>query len=265
MNKIGVGIVTYNAPERIKQSAFKIPNVDKLVIVNDGTPYSSDCYPKNAEVITHSKNLSVGCAKNSAMRYLVHEGCDHIFIIEDDILVENDKVFETYINAAYKSGLYHLMFGYHGPANMNPNNQTIPFPRQVIDYGDGVEIAFNGNCVGAFCYYLKGLIRNIGYMDERFKNAWEHIDHSYRIVKAGLIPAYWWWPDVANSMQYLKEIGSSEVQSVIRKTDEWKKNLQQGAHLFKHLHGNLPTQMPDTPPDEILKKLNHIKENYARK
>jgi GT2 family glycosyltransferase len=261
--KIGIGLVTYNSPERIEQSAFTVPsNVDSFVIVNDGTPYTPNCYPKNAQVITHSKNLSVGCAKNTALRQLLQNDCTHLFIMEDDILIKNQNIFDAYLNAAHISGLWHLSYGYHGPANLDQNKT--PKPRQIIDYGCGVQIALNAHSVGAFCYYHKGIIRNVGYMDERFKNAWEHVEHSYRIVKTGLLPAYWWWPDIANSMEYLQEIGSSEEQSVIRKTDEWKKNLQIGAHLFKHLHGYSPVEVPDTPVEKIKENLKFIKETYSR-
>jgi glycosyltransferase involved in cell wall biosynthesis len=257
-------LVTYNAPDRLKQTAFTIPNVDKFVIVNDGTGsiYPPDVYPKSAEVICHDKNLSVGCAKNTALRALIQAGCDHLFIIEDDILIKNPAVFEKYIQAAYKSGLYHFCYALHGPANLKPDGTKNP--RQVVDYGDGNEIAFYGNCVGGFCYYLKGVIRNVGYMDERFKNAWEHVEHSYRIVKAGLLPLYWNWPDLAKSDEYLAEIGSSEVQSVIRKTETWTRNMQAGAHLFKHLHGYFPTEVPDGTPEELLEKLKAIQKNYSK-
>lgn len=263
-HKIGVGIVTYNAPERIKESALTVPsNVDKFVIINDGTPYPDHCYPKTATIINHDKNLGVGCAKNNALRYLIQEGCEYLFIMEDDILIKDLNVFDAYLKAAHKSGLWHLMYGYHGPANVTEAKQ--PHPRQVVDYGDNVQIAFNVHCVGAFCLYLKGIIRNIGYMDERYKNCWEHVSHSYAIAKAGLIPAYWWWPDIANSMDYLQEIGSSEVQTVITHTDEWKKAFQTGAHLFKHLYGYFPTEVPDTPQEQVLEKIKFIQKNYAKK
>ena len=264
-NKIGVGLITYNSPERCKQSAFTVPEgVDKFVIVNDGTGhlYTQDCYPKHAEVINHSKNLSVGCAKNTALRALLQAGCDHIFLQEDDILIKDNKVFEAYLKAAYKSGLWHLMFGLHGPGNFNKDKQ--PNPRQIIDYGDNIKIAFNLHAVGAFTYYSKGIIRNVGFNEEPLKNAWEHIDHSYRIVKAGLLPAYWFWPDIANSLDYLQEIGSSEDQSVIRHTEEWIKNMQTGAAYFKHLHSYYPTQVPDIGEEKMIANLRVIAENYSR-
>lgn len=262
-NKIGIGLVTYNAPERLKQSAFRIPeNIGEFVIVNDGTPYDKNIYPKHATVITHSKNLSVGCAKNTALRYLMQKDCEHLFLIEDDILVKNPVIFERYIQAAYTTGLYHLMFGYHGPMNLNAEGK--PSPRTIIEYTKDIKIALNMHCIGGFCYYHKGVITNLGYMEEVFKNAWEHVEHSYRIVKAGLLPSYWWWPDLADSMEYLEEIGSCDTQSIIRTSEEWKKNMQMGAEYFKHIHGHYPTQVPSKTSEEVVEALKNIKTTYGR-
>lgn len=266
--KIGLGIVTYNAPERLQKSAFTVPAglVDKFVIVNDGTGdrYNSECYPKEAEVIVHPKNLSVACAKNTALRTLIQAGCEYLFIMEDDILIKNPNVFETYIKASEKSGCWHLNYALHGPGNFDANHN--PNPRQVIDYGDGVELGFYQHCVGAFSTYLKNMIRHVGYMDERFNtNSWEHVEHSLRIVKAGLAPSYWWWPDVARSNEYLQEIASSTVSTVIPHSPAWIEGFQTRAHLFKNLHGNFPTQIPDTPAEQVLEKLNIIQQNYSKK
>lgn len=263
--KIGIGLITYNSPERLKKSAFTIPvdMVDEFVIVNDGTPYPPDCYPTGdkIEVITHEKNLSVGCAKNTAIRRLMEKGVDHIFIMEDDITIINPEVFNAYITTAYKTGLFHMMFGYHGPANMKDG---MPNPRQVVDYGNDVSIALNLHCVGAFCYYHKGVIKNAGLFDEYFKNCWEHVSHSYTINKLGLIPAYWWWPDLPNSTDYLKEIGSSTDQSVIRKSEEWISSLKRGHEYFNHYHGYYPTQVPDIGEQAVLGNLQRIFKDYAR-
>jgi len=74
-NKIGLGIVTYNKEDRLKQSGATVPvdAVDSFVVVNDGTPYSE--YPADAEVIIHPRNMCVGVAKNTAMRHLLQAGC----------------------------------------------------------------------------------------------------------------------------------------------------------------------------------------------
>ena len=111
-NKIGVGVVTYNRPSFFKKCIDSIPNVDTLVVVNDGNPYSSSDYSnKIKEIIQHSKNKSVGVSKNELMRYLIQDGCVHIFIMEDDISITDPNVFTNYIKGAEASGIWHLMYG----------------------------------------------------------------------------------------------------------------------------------------------------------
>jgi hypothetical protein len=98
VSSIGVGMVTYNAEDRIKQSAKTIPTwIENFVIVNDGTPYSPDSYPEHAHIIQHDTNKCVGAAKNTALDYLLEKGCEHIFLIEDDILIKDENVFKEYI------------------------------------------------------------------------------------------------------------------------------------------------------------------------
>lgn len=264
-NKIGVGVVTYNRPEYFKTCINSIPAVDTLVVVNDGESYDSNLYPSNVkEVIQHTKNKSVGVSKNELMRYLIQDGCDHIFIMEDDISITDPNVFTNYIKGAECSGLWHLMYGYHGPANKDPST-GVPKPRYIIDYKDA-KISLNQHCVGAFCYYLKSVIKQVGYIDERFFNAWDHLEHSYRIVKAGLLPAYWWWPDIDDSYTMITDQDPTLQNSVIRKdSGEFSKSLNEGAAWFKHKHGAYPTQIPDTDFKTIGETLKKIQSNYARK
>lgn len=263
-NKIGVGILTCNRLDFFKKCIESIPNADEIVVVNDGLPYSNDVYPgKVKSVIQHTKNKCVGISKNEALRYLIQKECDHLFLVEDDMLIINPNVYEHYIHGAEASGIWHLNFGYHGPANKKPDGTKNP--RTTVEYEPGIELAFNPNCVGSFSYYHKGVIKNIGYMDERFNNAWEHVDHTYRIIKAGLHPPFWWFADMADSDQYINELACSEVNSTIRKTPEWSKNMQLGMAWYEHKHGFIPTKTPDTPPQKIIEILEGIQKNYARK
>jgi len=269
MGKIGLGIITCNREDFYKQCLDSIPTdvVDVLVTINDGKPYEG-VYDSH-EYIQHEKNKGVGVTKNQAMKYLLDNDCEHVFLIEDDIIIKDKNVFKKYIDTAKASGVWHMMFGYHGPANKTPDKK--PNPKLVVDYGEH-KIAFNHNCVGAFCYYHKGILKNAGLMDEAYKNAWEHVAHSYDIVRLGLLPAYWWWPDVANSYEYLDELACSEENSSIRWEDntkriaksDWQENISKGAEHFYKKYNQLPTSIPDTPIDTIQERLKVIKKNYAR-
>lgn len=277
-NKIGVGLITCNKQDRFKQSAPLIPNVDEFVVVNDGLPYPNDIYPKNAHVIQHGRNMCVGISKNDAMRYLMQKGCRHIFLVEDDILIQKPDVFEAYIHAAENSGIWHLNYALQGPANrkqvaqgaMNVEERgkllqnSEPNPRAKIDY-DGIEIALYPNCVGAFSYFLSSVIKAVGYHDEQFKNAFEHVEHTYRIIKAGLHPPFWWFADLGNSQNYIDNIPGCIENSTISHTPEWIQNFQKAMAYNKFKHGFTPQETPDTPSEKVLNILEELKKNYARK
>jgi len=270
MGKVGLGVITCNREEFYKQCCESIPlySVDHIVTVNDGDPYKYQ--HSGIHVYQNDTNLGVGKSKNKAMQHLLNCDCEHIFLIEDDIIIKNSLVFEKYIDTACQTGLWHLMFGYHGPANKNEHK--FPNPRLVVEYSDECKVAFNLHCVGAFCYYHRGVLTNIGRMDEQYKNAWEHVDHSFQIAKKGLLPAYWWWPDVANSCDYLDELACSEESSTIRWEDaenkvpkkDWQDNIQTGMDHFVSKHSFTPVQVPDTPVELIQEKLKFIRETYSR-
>lgn len=261
MNKVGLGIITCNREDFYRKCYDSIPHskIDTLITVNDGKQYNEP--PPTGTYLQHEQNKGVGISKNEALQYLLDQGCEHIFLIEDDILVKNDKVFDKYIETGKVTNLPHMMYGYHGPANKIDGKPT---PRIVIDYGDGIELALNTHCVGAFCYYTRQVLQDVGLMDEAYKNAWEHVDHSYIIVKRGLIPAYWWWPDVANSCDYLEEQACSEEleHAAIRNRPDWGNNITTGMEHFYKKHGTQPggpTGVPDTPQDDVIQRLKNIK------
>ncbi len=265
-NKIGIGIVTCNREDMFRKCVDSIPSVDSIVVVNDGNPYTSDAYSsKVKEVIQHNKNECVGISKNELLRYLIQDGCDHLFIIEDDMEIINPDVCTAYINACEVSGIWHMNFGYHGSANFKPGQYGVKNPRQIIEYENEIELAFNLHCIGSFSYYFRGIIKEVGYMDEKFHNAWEHVEHTHRIIKAGLHSPFWWFADIANSDQYIKEQSTPYQSSVIRKTPEWTKGMKEGEMLYKQKHGLFPTKTPDTSPEVVLKILEGIQKTYARK
>lgn len=263
--KIGLGVITCNREDYYKRCVGCVDKnkIDVCVTVNDGHEYHKEAYPEWTHLIQHSTNKCVGISKNEALRYLIQNDCEHLFLIEDDILVKDNNVFEQYIKTAFTTGIYRLSYALHGPANLKPDKT--PNPRAVIEYPGGIKLALYPNCVGSFEYMLKGMIKNCGYMDEIYKNAWEHVAHSYKMIKKGLLPPFWWFPDIGESYNYLDEIASSEVSSVIRPRTDWKENMQKGAAYFKYTTGYYPTEIPQTPKEQVLEILKDLKKKYSRK
>jgi GT2 family glycosyltransferase len=269
-NKIGIGIITCNRPDFANKCVLALhANNEKeyfheAILVNDGkeiTEYDLSFVP----TFNNKTNIGVGRSKNKAFKYLLDKGCDHIFLIEDDIIVKDLNVFQAYIDARNKTGIQHFNFGYHGPANKAGISGGKPSPRYVIDYGD-IKIAINQHSVGAFCYYTREVLEKVGLIDENFHNAFEHVEHDYRIAKAGFCTPYWNWPDLANSIDYLDEIECSEKSSSIRPRKDWQENIQKGAMLFQQKHGVLPAwqnAVPDSTLDQVKSILKSIHKTHS--
>lgn len=279
-NKIGIGVITCNREHFFKQCIEKIPDVDTIIVVNDGNSYSVDSYPKKVkEVLQHSQNKCVGISKNEAMRYLIQDDCDHIFLCEDDVLIKNPEVCTQYIKTAEATGIWHLNYALQGPANRKQTQQgpmnidqraqlsqdSEPNPRQVVEYDGGIELALYPNSVGAFTYFYRGVIKAVGYHDEKFRNAWEHVEHTYRIIKLGLHPPFWWFADIAKSWEYIGDVPNCINESSIARTPEWHENFKNGMEWYRYKHGWIPQQTPDTSPQQVLDILGRIQKNYARK
>ncbi len=268
--RIGIGIVTCNRPDFFLKCIRSIPDEHELVVVNDGADFNDINklhQLKKFHYIHNKQNIGVGKSKNKLFRYLLDKGCDHIFIMEDDILIKNADVFQEYIKARNITGIQHFCFGYHGPANRGNISKGTPQPRYIIDYG-AVKIAINANSVGAFCYYTREVLKNVGLIDEEYHNAFEHVDHDYRIAKAGYCSPYWNWPDLANSYDFLDEIACSEESSAIRPRTDWRDNIVKGAQLFVHKHGYSPAwnnAVPDISYNELKQQLKDIHKKYAIK
>lgn len=270
MNKIGIGIVTCNRPDFFKKCINSMPRTETIVVVNDGEQDVDENFFKNFKDLTYIKNVKnvgVGKSKNILMQTLLDKKCNHIFIVEDDIVVKNIKVFDEYIRARNLTGIQHFLFGYHGPANKNGVSGGVPVPRFVVDYGD-IRIAINMHSVGAFCYYTDTVLKEVGLFDEQYTNAFEHVDHDYRIAKAGYCTPYWNWPDIANSCDYLAEIQCSEFSSSIRPRDDWRSNIEAGVYTFKDKHGYLPAWsgcVPDSTEDEVKEAMRSIHKKHANR
>lgn len=266
---IGVGIVTCNRPDFFVKCFRSIPKGLELVVVNDGKDFQDWerlLKEKQFTYIHNSQNIGVGKSKNKIFKHLLEKGCTDIFVIEDDILVKDPQVFQEYIKARNITGIQHFNFGYHGPANKNGISGGTPVPRFIVEY-PGIKIAINANSVGAFCYYTKEVLEKVGLIDEKFTNAFEHVDHDYRIFKAGYCTPYWNFPDIANSMDYLDEIECSEKSSAIRPREDWMSNIKDGAALFERKHGYAPAwenRVPDTSADNVKKIMKEIYKKYAK-
>lgn len=272
--KIGVGIITCNRPEFFAQCYNSIPTnkVDEIVVVNDGQKFDFDM--KKGVLIQNTENLGVGKSKNKALKHLYDKGCDYIFLLEDDMIIKRDDVFDAYIQACKKSGIQHFNYGPGSPFNRKQkiadfdlhnrhllDQHSEPNPKLIVDYKD-IKVALYEHTVAMFSFFTRAAIETAGYIDEDYYNAWEHVDHTYRIIKAGMHPPFWWFADIANSEDYLTEApGAIDNSSIASKADQWHKNVYEGREIYKNKHGHYPNQPPVVTKQQVIETLKQIKNN----
>ena len=262
MEKIGVGIITYNRPNGLKKlldSLSSCNHID-LVIVNDGE-HIDNLQGYNYHLINNDTNLGVGKSKNKALRYLYESKCEHLFLIEDDIFVKDITVFEKYIEASKISGIQHFNYSQHGIMNKSwPDGKANPII--VIDYGS-IKIPLYMATVGAFSYYSRTCIEKVGYMDERYYNACEHVDHTYEIIKKGMHPPFWYNADIENSWEYLGDEPWSIEQSKISSKHDHRQIVSKADEIFFMKHGYVPRAVPFSREDEVIQSIKKIKKEYG--
>lgn len=241
MQKIGVGITTYNRPKYLQKTIEAVgqnvlPFVQRVVIYNDGSTASYEKTYKwikrempQVEIIHNDENHGVAYAKNRLLENLM-EDCDLIFLLEDDVMPIHRMALVGYLAAAKMTGLDHLLFAHHGPANQTAVDVKGP-------------IAYWPNCVGAWNFYTRDILDTVGLMDENFKNAWEHVEHTWRIFKHHNMP-FGYYPDVAGSHEWLKEIPGSIDNSAIGAQDnpERIKTIIEGLEYWKGKDDQFPAQ-----------------------
>lgn len=201
MQQIGIGITTKDRRETAEKTIAKIRKFalkgSKIVVVDDASevPYPDADFRFNEQA-------GIAKAKNKCFELL--DGCEHIFLFDDDCHPIKKGWEKPYIN----SGQNHLMYIFGSFSNGKPNGNRKSFEK------DGIAV-YENPC-GCMIYYSKKCIDAVGGMDESY-GIWgfEHPDHSVRIHNAGLTP--YKFMDVVGSDEYF--FSYDKEQAVKRSVD----------------------------------------------
>ena len=238
--KIGLAIFTYSRPEYLKQvlGSVRGVEVDYLKVFVDF--YSEEvqkelahiCEVYDIDYFISSSNEGIGAMKNLAFHEMQRYRMDHLFLMEDDILIKDPSVFKKYIAYAKSKGVEHLNFAHHGQAN----KYMYCIYKNSICYP---------NVIGAFSYYTRNCIETVGYMDGELFNAWEHVEHTERIANAGLTYPFWYFADCYGSQDLLEEIPGSIDNSSIRPRSDWQSNIEKGKQYLIDKRGYFLPAYPE--------------------
>jgi glycosyltransferase involved in cell wall biosynthesis len=270
-SKIGVGLITCDRIEFFNQAKDSLVKALKdypdyeIIIINDGSIKIKDDSLKIIDTIGYQ---GVGKAKNAALKYLLENNCKHIFLMEDDITITNGKIFQKYIEASEATGIKHFNFALHGHHNLN--GYGLPNIKKTINYPSDLKIDLYENVLGALSYYHKDTITDCGYMDEKYYNALEHVDHTYQIIKAGYHPPFRWFADINGSSDCISDIKANHQDSKIRSQEDFMKTFKIALDYFIEKNnfsvsqGYGPAEKIATE-SEVLDNLKEIWKQYHQK
>ncbi len=239
--KAGLAVSTYNRLVYLKRCIASLEVVGWggarcKVIVDDGSTaegyeaFLLECERRGIFVLRNEQNRGVAATKNRALRFMLEQGCEELFLMEDDIVMKSPATLAQYLGLARESGLEHLNFALHGDKNWRRERLYRKGAKRILYYPE---------VTGAFSYYSRRLIEKIGYMDEEYPNALEHVDFTYRAAAAGLTLPFWYFADHPLNSELLEEQPQALEMSVIRQGD-WVKRFEMAKEYWLRKHGSWP-------------------------
>ncbi len=268
-NETAVIIITCNREEfflKLYNSIDK-DSVDKIYVVNAGNKYTE--YPSDVEVIFPKRNPTVvGIAKNIGLRKAKADCYKYLFLVEDDVVITNNEVWEKYILTAADSGLWaaQLSYGTHGGIRGgNVEKDGSPKRRGVVDY-DQYKVDLYLYSFQAFTLIHADHLTDSVYYREIYSNAAEHLDqHQTIFLKEHKGLPILWHPDIHNSFLYISDQDSNHESSVIRKNPEFIQNFSNAWGEFKAKFGYYPQDAPVFSQENVLQMLADIEGNFSNK
>jgi len=257
---IGCVITTFNSESYYKALYDTIPfdKIDRLVTVNGGEPYTGD-YNKNTKWIQHDVVKYASVARNDGLKYLYNEGCEHMFVIEDDMLIKSPDIFDHYINASKQSGIQYFGFASNAWDAGPIGGRT---PRISFQYVEGgYQIELYKNTCNESTYRSRKCLEKVGYYDENFQYTFD-IDWLYRASLTDMVPPFWYFPDISLNDSLI----CNNPDAISRMNPNGERNLKLGPNykLFHDKHGIMVNKIPSFSYDELRDRIDIIRIRYAK-
>jgi hypothetical protein len=146
------------------------PSNSVIVVVDDAGDE-----PVEEATFRFDTNAGIARAKNKCLELLVDQGCEHLFLFDDDCWPVVDGWERPYIDSVEP----HLMY-------MFTNTPHGPIGDSYEVYRDG-EIKAYSHPRGCMLYFERRVLDRVGGYDTRYGRwGYEHVDISNRIHNAGL-------------------------------------------------------------------------------
>lgn len=123
-------------------------------------------------VYTDTERKGVAHARNECLHHLYEQGCDYIFVFDDDCYPTNDGWIDYYVDQMEQSGLHFFTLP-----------ESFKNPLRCVKE----EIGFWDGTLCQFAMYSRTLIENVGYYNNAY-DRYGHEDSAYmwRVRRSGL-------------------------------------------------------------------------------
>ena len=134
--KLFVIIVTYKGKQwydrcftSLRESTLPVQTIVVDNASNDGSvEYIKEHYPE-IHLIESKENLGFGKGNNLALRYAYEQGCDYVFLLNQDAWLDDPDVLNKLVSLSQK----HPEYGIISPMNIAPDKQSL---NMMIEYGN---------------------------------------------------------------------------------------------------------------------------------
>ena len=149
----------------------------KLFIVDDGSEiddhlqYAEGRGDPRIRIHKKPENRGVAAAKNTGIRLCLEDGCDVMFLSDDDMVFEHTRWFAPYEEAVEKTGIGHFSYAVDNAAGLS--SRTVEVKGYKVRRTDMVN--------GCFLVVTADMIKQVGYFKILpYKYGHEHSNFSIR-------------------------------------------------------------------------------------
>ena len=199
--KVGIVLVNYNGAKFLPDCLESLARIDyaealTVLVDNASTDGSADWaaaqFPK-VRLVRQAQNGGFAQASNVGIRECLAEGCAYVLLLNNDTTVAPDFLTQLMAQAAPNRLLAPKIYFADAPEVINNHFGTYDLRRGIhrdwyrgkTDTPDSLRVQPGGMANGCALLVPKGIIEQVGVLDEVFFMYAEDVDYILRAVQAG--------------------------------------------------------------------------------
>ena len=200
-----VAITTRNRQQSFYDTYNSVKQfTDNIIVVDD----ASDINYSNAD-FRFNEIVGIPKAKNKCIELFMNTNSEHLFLLDDDVIIKDKAFFDRYIQSKYN----HLCYSFT-PIKKKENDI------KIHHIPNGCAMYFNRICFDV-----------VGGFDTKFGlGKYEHLDLSRRIYNVGLTP--YPYIDLIGSRNWIKSLDNRKEIKRSFSIDEMSSLLKKGRNYF---------------------------------